>query len=355
VKSNVVSVLVVGHGVRGKQWTRAIEESSSTGLFGIVDPRPVGAYDSRVFPSLDALADATSPDVVVIASPPAYHGEAVNWAVNRRIPILCEKPLSDDYSEAVRLVEAAEGAGVPLSIGMNFRYVHAASEVRRLVQARDLGELLFGTFTYITNRDGRHSELNDYPLLMDNPMLVDQSIHHLDLIRYGYGTDVARVTATNWNPKGSVYRSNSCSAVIMELETGQTVTYVGTWTSGSRRMEYRWRTDFEFGVAVQSDPFGDLWVSEKEPGIFRTARPDQVEIEPFLARNFERLEPFHGETARLLAQLVRQSQSLTYELPTGRDHIATLALLEAVRQAETSRTWVAVAARQTELTIGHQE
>lgn len=107
-------------------------------------------------------------------------------------------------------------------------------------------------------------------------------------------------------------------------------------------MEYRWRTDFEFGVTVQSDPFGDLWVSEKEPGLFRTARPDEVEIEPFVARNFESLEPFHGETARLLTQLVRQSQHLSCELPTGRDHLATLALLEAVKRAEASRKWVAV-------------
>jgi len=342
LESKLLSILVVGHGVRGRHWTQAIEESGSTELFGIVEPRLGGERDSRIFPSLDALPEASSPDAVVIASPPTNHAEAVNWAVNRRVPILCEKPLSDDFAEATGLVEAAETASVPLSIGMNFRYVPAAGEIRRLVQERGLGELLFGTFTYITNRDGRHADLNDYPLFMDNPMLVDQSIHHLDLIRYGYATDVARVTATNWNPKGSVYRSNSCSAVIMELETGQTVTYVGTWTSGSRRMEYRWRTDFEFGVTVQSDPFGDLWVSEKEPGLFRTARPDEVEIEPFVARNFESLEPFHGETARLLTQLVRQSQHLSCELPTGRDHLATLALLEAVKRAEASRKWVAV-------------
>ncbi|MGA8208151.1 MAG: Gfo/Idh/MocA family oxidoreductase [Candidatus Dormiibacterota bacterium] len=342
MESKLVRILVVGHGVRGKHWTQAIKESASASLFGIVEPRVVGEGDSRVYPSLEAVPEGIRPDVVVIASPPTNHGEAVNWAVTRGIPILCEKPLSDDFAESVALVEAAESAGVPLSIGMNFRYVPAAGEVRRLVQERSLGELLFGTFTYITNRDGRHPDLNDYPLFMDNPMLVDQSIHHLDLIRYGYATDVSRVTATNWNPKGSVYRSNSCSAVIMELGTGQTVTYVGTWTSGSRRMEYRWRTDFESGVAVQSDPFGDLWVSEKEPGMFRTARPDEVEIEPFMPRGFESLEPFHGETARLLMQLVRQSQSLSYELPTGRDHLATLALLEAVKRAEASRKWVAV-------------
>ncbi len=342
MESKHLGILVIGHGVRGRQWTRAIKESDDAELFAIVDPRLAGERGSASYPSLDALPDASSPDVVIIASPPANHAEAVNWAVQRKIPILCEKPLSDDFAEAVQLVQSAESAGVPLSVGMNFRYVPAAAEVRRMVHERDLGELLFGTFTYITNRDGRHPELNDYPLVMDNPMLVDQSIHHLDLIRYGYATDVARVTATNWNPSGSVYRSNSCSAVIMELASGQTVTYVGTWTSGSRRMEYRWRTDFELGVAVQSDPFGDLWVSEKEAGLFRTARPDQVEIEPFVARNFEVLEPFHGETARLLTQLVRQSQHLSSELPTGRDHLATLALLEAVKRAEALRTWVAV-------------
>jgi predicted dehydrogenase len=44
---------------------------------------------------------------------------------------------------------------------------------------------------------------------MPQPMLLEQSIHHLDLMRYCYDDEVESVLAETWNPAWSVYQDDS--------------------------------------------------------------------------------------------------------------------------------------------------
>ena len=47
--------------------------------------------------------------------------------------------------------------------------------------------------------------MNKYPLTMRHPMMLEQSIHHLDLIRYCYGREVEAVAVPDLEPAWSVY------------------------------------------------------------------------------------------------------------------------------------------------------
>ena len=54
----------------------------------------------------------------------------------------CEKPLALTRSEAVRAVEACGAAGVPLASGYNRRCFASMRELRRVVEAGTLGDIL---------------------------------------------------------------------------------------------------------------------------------------------------------------------------------------------------------------------
>lgn len=341
----MIRFVLSGHGVRGTQWAEAIAADPDAELAAIVDVNPAaGAPGIPFYADLASALDGEGADAVLLATPPQYHAGDVLTAVERRLPVLCEKPLTEDLAEAVSLVEAVDRAGGTLLVGMNFRFLPVSDRLRQMVTSRELGNVMFGQFTYIRNRDGRRTDLNDYPLDMVQPMLVEQSIHHLDLLRYVYGREALSVAADTWNPSPSVYRDDSCVAALLRFEGGLHVSYLGTWTSGSNRFDFRWRTDFEGGIAVQSDQFGKLSTSRLVEGAALTnplfageAEPLQEIPVPMSTR------PFELDTARLLTHFLRVVQGEEEPGPSGRDHLRTLSLVHACVEATTTGCFTDIA------------
>jgi predicted dehydrogenase len=134
------------------------------------------------------------------------------------LPLLAEKPLSLDLAEAVEIVGLAARHRVPLASASTSATCRSARAARRAGAARR-GEPGFGQFTYQRNRDGSQSRLNKYPLTMRHPMMLEQSIHHLDLIRYCYAREVVASRA-DWNPAWSMYAHDSNVSCLLTLEGG---------------------------------------------------------------------------------------------------------------------------------------
>ena len=103
--------------------------------------------------------------------------------------------------------------------------------------------------TYWRNRDGWSPGLNKYPLTMRQPMLWEQSVHHLDLIRHIYDTDVLTVSATTSNPPWSDYAHDATVCATLTLANDMTVQYTGTWAARTARDSFIWRTDCTRGCA----------------------------------------------------------------------------------------------------------
>ncbi len=338
-------IVVVGLGVRGRHWKTAIDDDPRARLGGVVEvmedriPGGIRAFDSI------HEAVSSDPDGIIVATPPESHLEIVEVALARGIPVLCEKPLSTSFEAAQRMTQLADRAGVPLLVGMNFRFVKASLGWRSLVSSREFGNPIFSEFTYIRNRDGRRPDLNDYPLTMGQPMLTDQSIHHLDLMRYVYGREVVAVSAHTWNPHTSVYADDSCVAAVLEFEDDLTASYLGTWTSGTNRFEFRWRTDFEEGVVIQGEQFGHLLGAQRDPELAFASALHDIEVEEPRVLGFGPSEPFIDDTAALLDHFIRVIEKQEIPGPTAADHLLTLNLVDSIRLASTEGRVVNVAER----------
>ncbi|MFN2569537.1 MAG: Gfo/Idh/MocA family protein [Candidatus Dormibacteria bacterium] len=58
---------------------------------------------ARAFDAVEAMLDATSPTILVVATPPSAHRRAIAAAVERGIHVLCEKPVGLDASDVASL------------------------------------------------------------------------------------------------------------------------------------------------------------------------------------------------------------------------------------------------------------
>jgi predicted dehydrogenase len=325
-------ILLAGLGNRGRMWGRIIAERPDTEFAGImdVDPARIAAFQSdhgsvASYTDLATALTESRPTLVVLATPPGGHLAQARPIFAAGIPLLCEKPLALDLQEAAEIVRLSEEYAVPLSVGLNFRYLPVTQAIRTFVAEAPFGAPGFGSFAYHRNRDWWRPGMNSYPQTMQHPMMLEQSIHHLDLIRFCYGREVEQVQCRSWNPPWSVYAHDANVSCLLSMQGGLEVDYLGTWTGGWNALKFQWRTDCPGGVIIQNELFSDL----------STARTEDAALTPVpLAPCI----PFLDDTRALLDAFVA-AMPLGGEMPcSGRDHLRSLALCFAAIEAhETGR------------------
>jgi predicted dehydrogenase len=338
----MLRIVQVGVGVRGEDWARVVCDNPDIKTVAYVARRlnvlkaRVREFGDEGVPCFDNLAKAleeTKPEALLLVTPPEGHYEQVMLAFERGIHALVEKPLTEDLTEAIGLVREADQRGLQLMVGMNFRYLPSHQTIRRIIKERQLGEPSFAQFTYLRHRDGKREDLNKYCLTMKQPMLVEQSIHHLDLMRYCYDREVESVLADTWNPSWSTYEDDSNVSLLLRFEGGLRVNYLGTWTAGWNKFDFRWRTDCSGGVLIQKAQFGDLHMAEFSPELALTGERFKDEAEPLQPVKLEPVEPFVDDTRALLAKFVEAVQEGKPVETSGKDHLKSLALVFACTEA----------------------
>ncbi len=321
----MMRVVLAGLGVRGTYWADVITRSSRAEIIAYADPNPAmieraqarfGDYPAFATAEKALSAMGADVDALVLANPPMGREGQVRSATERGIPMLIEKPLALDVSEAAHLVSIAESADVPLMVGLNFRYLPVTIETRKLIAQGTVGQPAFARFTYERYRDGNRPDLNKYPLTMDQPMLWEQTIHHYDLLRYVYRQEPVMIQCQTWNPSWSMYESDANVAAIITFDGGMVVNYQGTWQSNWHQPHFEWRTECTGGVIVQQEQFGKLnFAAHADDDLTAVALPEH--------------EIWVSETIGLFEAFVDTVVDGKPLYCSGRDHLTSLAMLEA--------------------------
>ena len=314
------SVVIVGIGNRGRMWAETCTHSGAAQVVAAVDPSDTARADFAqrwpeipLFPDMTMALNATRCDAVILVTPPDLHLAQAREIFGRGLPILAEKPLTLDLAEATEIVALGERSGLALSISVNFRFLPVTAAYKALVAGKTMGEPGFGHFSYIRNRDGWEPRLNKYPLTMWHPMMLEQSIHHLDLMRHVYAREVETITCRTWNPGWSMYAHDSNVHALLRFVGGMEANYFGTWTSGWNQAEFRWRTDCSAGVIIQKELYSDLF----------TARMADTELTPVA---LPPARAFIDDSEALLRDFIRAVKGGGAVPCDGADHLRTLAL-----------------------------
>ena len=319
--------VLVGLGARSRIWRRILEEHPDCALVGLVERDPerlaevAAEHRGLAFgPTLGRVAREVGADVALLCTPPGGRHDQIAAACAAGLAILAEKPLADTLAEAEAHVDAVARAGLPLAVGLNFRYLGVTRALKELFAEDRLGRPEFGRFTYERWRDGRLRDLNKYPLTMAQPMLWEQSVHHFDLMRFVYEAEPVRVSARTYNPSWSMYRGDANVGALITFSGWIEVTYQGTWAGNWQRMAFEWRTDCARGVALQGEMFGGLgYALRDDPGLTPVALP--------------REEPWIDDARGLLEDFVGHFRDGSPLPCSGADHLNSLRMVDACIRA----------------------
>jgi predicted dehydrogenase len=144
-----VRIGLVGYG-KGGRWFHApvIAHAAGCELAGVVVRSPERrahlAADHPGVPAHGSLAELAGSGVeaVVVTTPLDSHVPLVLEAVERGLPVVCDKPFAADAATAAGAVRAAERAGVVLSVYQNRRWDADFRTVRQVLASGVLGDVV---------------------------------------------------------------------------------------------------------------------------------------------------------------------------------------------------------------------
>jgi predicted dehydrogenase len=145
----MINAAIVGLGRWGKNIVEAAQGKSKRLRFvcGICkEPELVAGFAAKHGFDLstefaDALADPRV-QAVFLATPHSLHVDQIVAVAAAGKPVWCEKPLALTRAEAERAIAAVTGAGVAFALGNNKRCFASMRELKRIVDAGIIGDVL---------------------------------------------------------------------------------------------------------------------------------------------------------------------------------------------------------------------
>jgi predicted dehydrogenase len=197
-----LKLAVMGAGQIGRRHIAHLSSLLEAECAAVIDPSPSGAdwaaqHQWRWFPTLKAMCAELTVDGVIIATPNQLHVENGLEVVRAGLPALVEKPIADDVTSAITLVEAAEAAGVPLLVGHHRRHNPMIQAAKAVVESGRLGKIASVHGFFWLMKPDSYFDIAWRREAGAGPVLTNL-IHDIDLLRYLCG-EVEMVQALTSN------------------------------------------------------------------------------------------------------------------------------------------------------------
>lgn len=224
-------IVLLGAGDIGRMHAARMAQHPDVVLAGVADPSPAArewakSMGVRYTAEAASLLDEVKPGAAIVATPNDQHADVGLECIERRIPLLVEKPIAHSVADAQRLADAARTAGVPVLVGHQRRHGVAVQRARKMIADGAIGSAVTVTLiaawikpeAYFTERPWRRQPGG-------GPVLIN-AIHDIDLLRHLVG-EVASVHAMASNALRG-FEVEDTAAAVLRMVNGALATIVVT-------------------------------------------------------------------------------------------------------------------------------
>jgi predicted dehydrogenase len=274
--------------------------------------------------------------VIDIATPPASHLELIDLAARHGKAVLVQKPLCCSPEELRAILKVRERRG-RVRLNLSGRHVSAWVKVRELIQGGALGQPMLCT---INNRDWWDRAPGRWDHDIEQYIVFEMVIHHLDLCLFWFGPPRRLTARTGTHPRQRMRRAN-WATVTLEYANGLVVQIVDDWAMP----EYSFASGHPFEQVMLTGENGVVRASSERVE-WSALGANAVEVW-HLPRPGQRLEGEQLETNWFPDSFGRSMRAYLEALERGGggredwDHLSELTELTfAVAEAAGSSKWV---------------
>ena len=187
-----MKIAVAGAGVMGRNHIRVCCELEGLEVVGVVEPNAQTAARIRhlfhvpTFETVGRLLAEAKPDILIVSTPTSTHFAIAREAIAAGVHLLIEKPIAATVAEGRELVATAARAGVKLGVGHIERFNPAVRELKKHMDAGELGRV----YQIVARRIGPFP-----PRIHDVGVVVDLATHDVNIMEHVVGSPIERVSA----------------------------------------------------------------------------------------------------------------------------------------------------------------
>ena len=224
-------VACLGAGYFAQFHHEAWHRNPATHFVGVcdLDIGKASASGTAGFDDLASMLAETAPDILDIATPPQTHADAIRLALENGVKaIICQKPFCGSLEEAEEITQVAQKAATPLIVHENFRFQPWYREIKRKMDAGDIGDVQQVTFRLRTG-DGQGPEayLDRQPYFQKMPRLLihETGVHYIDTFAYLLGKPTA--VYSDMRRMNPVIAGEDAAMLVMDFDGGKRALFDG--------------------------------------------------------------------------------------------------------------------------------
>lgn len=231
-ESDPTRLIQVGTGGFGEWWcTQFLPPFVESGAIEVVAAVDVdrSAHQNAVnglglgpddcFTDLEEALRARPADALTVVVPPAFHESVIDAAIDLGMDVLCEKPITDTLEGSIRVVEKVHRAGIKMAVTMGHRFDWDKSTLRSEIRESRNGDIDYIVARFTANAR-RYGTWRPFRHEMEQPMLIEGSVHHLDILADLAGAPAKTIWAKTWKPPWAEYKGDTNVFLVMEFENG---------------------------------------------------------------------------------------------------------------------------------------
>lgn len=186
---------VIGCGRIAPKHTESIMAIPDAELVAVCDILPERAddfarkYNAQSYYDYHELLKREDIAIVTIATPSGDHAEIGIAAAKAGKHVMVEKPMAMTLCDADRLIQACRENGVKLAVIHQNRFNQSIKTLRNAIVEGRFGKLTHGQATVRWNRGMDYYQQASWrgTKLQDGGVLMNQSIHNIDLLQWMFG------------------------------------------------------------------------------------------------------------------------------------------------------------------------
>lgn len=309
---------IIGTGMMGQEHLRNIGEIAGIKVEALADPNkgsleqaqkmlsePVATFTNHL-----NLLDANICDAVVVVSPNDTHFEILKDVIDRRVPVLVEKPLCTTVADASFVRDQATKAKSLVWVGLEYRYMPAVAQLVSAVKSGAVGKVRMVAFR--EHRFPFLQKVNNWNRFNRNTggTLVEKCCHFFDLMNLIIGSEPIRIMASgaqDVNHKDEIY-----SGAVPDIIDNAFV--IVEYKNGSR-------------ASLDLCMFAEGSKNQEEI----TVTGDKGKIEAFLPSNEVRIGTRSGGSRSVKSEVVVDSRIAHQGFHHGSSYLEHLGFLSAIR------------------------
>jgi predicted dehydrogenase len=157
----------------------------------------------------EKLVQSKEVDLVLVTSPPYFHPDHLEAAVNAGKHVYLEKPVATDVTGCLKVMSVGKKAQGKVSVHVGFqkRFDEGYRGMIQRIHAGEIGDIILGQTFYYTNDLGRQNKpgMSDlearirnwvFDRALSGDILVEQNIHILDIVNWALKSHPVKATGT---------------------------------------------------------------------------------------------------------------------------------------------------------------